>query len=89
MKMPESIIEKYQLVPSGEQVGESFMQNLLIYKSNTPGFEKTRFMECDLDGEPVKDIMFSVDGKAGRITPEFLESAPIDKILGLIKELTR
>lgn len=46
-------------------------------------------MECDLHGEPVKDIMFMVDGKAGRITPEFLENAPVDKILELIKEITK
>lgn len=86
MKIPESIITKYKLEPSGEQCGESFMQNLILFKSGLPGFEGIRFMECDIMGKPCKDITFynKPAKREGIITPEFMEEAPLDIILKLV-----
>lgn len=89
MKIPESIIEKYMLTPSGEQTGKSFMNNLLVYKSNAPGFESIRFMECNLAGEHCKEIGILANKKEAHITPEFLESTPINEILNIINRLTQ
>lgn len=83
MKIPESIIEKYQLTPSGEQTGQSFMQNQLLYKSGLPWFENIVFMECDLTGRPNDFINFynKTTNRDGAITPEFMEDVPIEIIL--------
>jgi hypothetical protein len=50
MKIPESIIEKYKLTGSTAQVGEAFINNLMLFDSGLPGFEGVIFMECDLLG---------------------------------------
>jgi hypothetical protein len=52
MKIPESIIEKYQLTGSTAQVGEAFIHNLQLFESGLPGFERVIFMECDFMGRP-------------------------------------
>lgn len=83
MKMPQSIITKYQLTLSGEQVGISFMQNQLLYKSSLTGFEKVAFMECDLSGNPSNYI--TLYNKATKrylsATPEYLNDMKIVDIL--------
>lgn len=86
MKIPESIIEKYQLTTSGEQVGESFMQNLLLYKSGLPGFENVVFMECDMMGKPTKYITLFNKNKKKEIaaTPEYLNAMAIVDMLKFI-----
>lgn len=83
MKISESIIEKYKLTPSGKQVGESFIQNLEVFKSDLPGFEDILFMECDFTGKPCKDIAFynKAAKRNGIVTPEFMDNAPIDVML--------
>lgn len=86
MKIPESIIEKYQLTPSGEQCGKSFMNNLVVYRSGMPQFEGLRFMECDLNGNPQDyvTILKVGRGKAFDATAEFLgdiETAFLTKLL--------
>jgi hypothetical protein len=83
MKIPESIIEKYQLTPSGEQTGQSFIQNQLLYKSGLPAFENIVFMECDFTGKPNDFINFynKTTKRDGAITPEFMEDVPIEVIL--------
>lgn len=86
MKITESIIEKYQLTPSGEQTGQSFMQNQLIYRSDLPGFEKVVFMECDLDGMPSMYIHFynKASNRDGSFTPEYLNDMTTDTVLKFI-----
>lgn len=86
MKIPESIIEKYQLTPSGVQTGESFMQNLILFKSGLPGFEDTLFMECDFAGKPCKDITFYNRSaqRDGVLTPEFMTNMEVDVILKVV-----
>lgn len=86
MKIPESIIEKYQLTPSGEQTGESFMQNLLLFKSGLPGFDNVVFMECDLDGMPSKYITLFNKGSKRKavVSSEFLNDVPTDEILKFV-----
>jgi hypothetical protein len=83
MKIPQSIIEKYKLTPSNEQVGQSFMQNLLLYKSGLPGCENVVFMECDMNGKPTKDItIFNKDRKRKiSVTPEYLNAMKIGDVL--------
>jgi hypothetical protein len=86
MKMPESIIEKYQLTPSGEQTGESFMQNQLLFKSELLGFEKIIVMECDLDGMPSEYItLFNKESqRKADVTQEFLYGVLPDEILKFV-----
>lgn len=86
MKIPESIIEKYQLTLSGEQTGESFIQNQLLYKSGLPGFEYIAFMECDLDGMPSKYVvLFNKEtNRKANVTSEFLNVVPTDEILKFV-----
>jgi len=86
MKIPESIIEKYQLTPSGEQCGQSFMQNQLLYKSSLPGFDKVVFMECDRNGMPSKYIHFynKANKREGSFTPEYLNAMAIIDILKFV-----
>ena len=86
MKIPQSIIDKYQLTPSGEQTGQSFMQNQLLYKSGLPGFDKVVFMECDRNGMPSKYIHFynKATKKDGSFTPEYLNDRDIDAVLKFI-----
>lgn len=86
MKIPKSIIEKYQLTPSGEQTGQSFMQNQLLFKSGLTGFEGVLFMECGFDGKPCKDITFYDKNKKrdGILTPEFMENMEPATVLQFI-----
>lgn len=86
MKIPDSIIEKYQLVPSGEQTGQSFIQNQLLYKSGLPGFEDIAFMECDLDGMPGKYITLFNKKVKRKIdaTPEYLDAMAVVDILKFV-----
>jgi hypothetical protein len=86
MKIPESVIEKYQLIPSDHQIGESFMQNQLLFKSALAAFERVLFMECDFMGKPSAYInLFNADNKkSAAVTPEFLINAPVDTILDLV-----
>jgi hypothetical protein len=87
MKIPVSIIEKYQLTPSGEQTGQSFMQNQLLYKSALPGFENIVIMECDLGGMPAKEICFlnKRTKSWGALTPEFMTNVPAEVVLKELK----
>jgi hypothetical protein len=88
MKIPESIIEKYQLVPSGEQTGESFMYNQLLYKSNISVLNQIIFMECDMSGKPAKEVCFYNKRTKfwGAITPQLLEVATLDHIIKIVTE---
>lgn len=86
MKIPESIISKYQLVPTSNHIGEAVMHNLEVFKSNMPGFEGVLFMECDFNGRPSSLIHFyNKTGKRdGTITPEFMEDASLEVIIKLV-----
>jgi hypothetical protein len=88
MKIPESIIEKYQLTPSGEQTGESFIYNQLLYKSNIPELKLIIFMECDLSGKPAKEVCFYNKKTKfwGAITPQLLNVATLDHIIKIVTE---
>ena len=81
MKLPESIIEKYFLVPSGEQCGASFMNNLLVYKSTIIHLDGYRFMECDINGDPSNYItVLQTNGDSSismEFTKEMLEDVPV------------
>jgi hypothetical protein len=86
MKIPESIIEKYNLTPSGEQIGESFMQNQLLFKSDLHVFSRVVFMECDFTGKPCPYInLFNKDsGLCAAVTSEYLNETPFDTVLNLV-----
>jgi hypothetical protein len=88
MKMPESIIKKLKLFPSGEQCGESFKNNLIVYKSQLPILINNRVMECDLKGKDCNYVtIFNViDQKAFQTTIEYLESADIELVLASMIE---
>jgi len=86
MKIPELIIEKYQLMPEPAHIGEAVLYNLLQYKSKLPGFESVTFLECDFAGRPSEYIHYvnTAIKRDGRLTREFLNDAPIDKVLKII-----
>jgi hypothetical protein len=86
MKIPESIIEKFKLTPSNEQVGQSFIQNLFIYKSELPEFDGIYFMECDFTGSPSTYMHFfnKKMKRDGSITSDFLIDMPIETILKIM-----
>lgn len=86
MKISRSIIEKYQLTPTNNHIGEAIIHNLLCFKSALPGFEDILFMECDFQGKPCKDICFYNRGahRDGTITSEFMENTTVDAILKII-----
>lgn len=86
MKIPESIIAKYQLVPTDNHIGEAVIHNQMCFKSSLPGFAEILFMECDFMGKPSKYIHFySKNAKReGTITPEFMEGAPTDVIFKMV-----
>lgn len=88
MKIPESIISKYQLVPTGNHIGEAVMHNLEVFKSKLPGFEGILFMECDFNGRPCDYItLFNTRlKKPGKVTPEFLTDLTSDWVLKLMKD---
>jgi|SRR3954468_4400236 hypothetical protein len=81
MKIPESIIEKYYLVPSDEQCGASFMNNLVVYKSTIIHLDGFRFMECDMKGIPSDYItVLKTNGDRSisvEFTKEMLEDVPV------------
>lgn len=83
MKIPESIIEKLQLYPSGEQCGASFMNNLIVYKSRLPVLVNSRVMECNLSGDDSKyvTILNTVDQRASQATVDYLEDTDIELVL--------
>lgn len=86
MNIPASIIEKYQLTPSGEQMGQSFYFNQLLFRSGLPEFKDVVIMECDMDGRPSEYIHFynKKTKRNGSITPEFMNDAPIETILKIV-----
>jgi hypothetical protein len=88
MKIPESIIEKYQLNPSHAQTGESFIYNQLLYKSSLPDYEQITIMECDLTGKPAKEICFYNKATKfwGAVTPEFLIDTPTQDALKILRQ---
>jgi hypothetical protein len=86
MKIPESIIEKLQLYPSGEQCGTSFINNLIVYKSRLPVLANNRVMECDLSGADSKyiTILNTIDQNAFQTTVEYLADTDIELVLASI-----
>jgi hypothetical protein len=91
MKLPESIIDKYQLRPTYEQVGRSFFNNLEIFISDHKLLlDNWRVMECDLNGEPSPYITFYDKGtkKHYQCTIEFIESMDVEQILAAFVNMT-
>jgi hypothetical protein len=87
MKIPESVIVKYQLTSSGAaHIGEAFMRNLSLFKSNLPGFESIAFMECDFAGKPSDYIhLYNKSNKRdANVTPEYLDDTAIDLVLQFV-----
>lgn len=83
MKIPESIIKKYQLTATSNHVGEAVVHNLQVFKSGLPGFEGVWFMECDLTGKPSKYITLYNKKTTWYLsaTPEYLNTMAIIDIL--------
>jgi hypothetical protein len=86
MKIPESIIEKYQLTPSSNHIGEAVIHDLQCFKSALSGFQDVLFMECDFMGRPSKDIIIFNKGSKRKIavTPEYLNAMAIVDILKFV-----
>jgi len=91
MKIPELIIEKYQLTPSGEWNGDAFMHDLQTFKSPFQYAEPIRFMECNLSGQPTDYIMVynKVSKKYLETTPEYLLDTSIEMIIAQLKSPDR
>lgn len=86
MKIPASIIEKYQLAQSDNHIGEAVIYNLQVFKSGLPGFEDVLFMECDFAGKPSKDITI-FNKKTKRYlsaTPDYLNAMAVVDILKFV-----
>lgn len=86
MKIPESLIDKYQLIPANNHIGEAVIHNLMCFKSSLPGFENILFMECDYMGKPSKYIHFHNRNarREGTFTLEFLEDVSPDALLKFV-----
>lgn len=86
MKIPQSIIEKYNLTPSENHIGEAIYNNLQCYKSSIPEFKDVLFMECDLMGKPSQEITLYNKSMKRKIsvTPEYLEAMKIGDILRFV-----
>lgn len=83
MKIPESIIEKYQLVPSGEHCGRSFMNNLIVFRSNHKLLQNYRVMECDLNGDqsPLVTILDRESSQKWETTIEFMADVDVELVM--------
>lgn len=83
MTIPKNVIEKFQLQPTNEQIGESFYYNQRIFKSQISGLESIRFMECDPSGKPSKyiEIVNPKTKTAFTVTPEFMDDIAINAII--------
>lgn len=86
MKIPESIIEKYQLTPSNNHIGEAVIHNLQCFKSALSGFKDVLFMECDFMGNPSSYITLFNQARKRKIevTPEYLNAMAIVDILKFV-----
>lgn len=86
MKIPESIIEKYQLIGSPAHIGLAILHDFKSFKSSLPGFESVVFLECDFEGKPCKDIKFynKAANRDGTITPEFMNDMSVETILQIV-----
>lgn len=89
MKIPQSIIDKYQLEPSGEWNGRAVINDLITFKSGLPKFESILFMEGNLQGEPTPYINILMNRKYASITPELLEAMMVDEALTLLNNLCK
>jgi hypothetical protein len=74
MEMPQNIIAKYKLQETTEQLGESFVNKLKVFKSSLPDLQHLRFAECDVNGKPCNyiSILNPQEKKAIQVTPEFM-----------------
>lgn len=88
MTITDEIIKRFQLTDSGEQVGQSLMQNLRVFKSEMEQLKDCRFMECDLQGNPSKYItVYNMQTKMEHgVTPEFIEDATIETIIKIVTQ---
>lgn len=58
MTIPDDIIERFSLVDSYQQINNSFIYNLRIFRIDIVGFWDWHAMECELDGRPSEFILF-------------------------------
>jgi hypothetical protein len=88
MTISDEIIEKFQLTDSYEQIGESFIQNLRVFKSGLEQLEDCRFMECDLQGKPSKYItIYNRHTKMEHgVTSEFIKDATVETIIQIVTQ---
>lgn len=87
MTIPDSIIDKLQLVESSTQAGNSFMNNCRLFKSDMFWISSAiLFMECDLTGNPCKDIyLYNETSKIhGQVTVEFIQDSSIKEIIAFL-----
>lgn len=83
MKMPENIITKFNLQETNEQLGQSFMNGLKVYKSTRPDLEHLRFAECDINGQDRNyiSILNPIEKKSIQVTPEFMGDIAIEAMI--------
>jgi hypothetical protein len=83
MKIPQNIITKYSLYETNEQLGQSFMNGLKVYKSTRPDIEHLRFAECDIHGNPTSyiAIMNVQEKKIIQVTTEFMNDIAFEAML--------
>lgn len=83
MEIPQSIIEKFNLQETDEQIGQSIYNNLKVYKSTLPDLQHLRFAECDIHGNPANyiSIMNMKEKKVIQLTPEFMGDIAVEAAL--------
>jgi hypothetical protein len=88
MTISDELIKRFQLTDSGEQVGQSFIQNLRVFKSDMEQLKDCRFMECDLQGNPSKYVIVYNKGTEMEhgMTVEFMEAATDETIINIVTQ---
>jgi hypothetical protein len=83
MQMPQNIIVKYKLQETTEHLGQSFINNLKVFKSSIPDIQHLRFAECDIHGKPCNyiSILNPQEKKVIEVTPEFMGELAFDAMV--------
>lgn len=88
MKIPESIIERFDLRLSKIAAGRSVINDQRIFESGNIALYDILFMECDLNGDPSKYIIVLSQETKGiyECAPEYLEDLTVMQRINIIRK---
>ncbi len=88
MKIPESIIDKFDLRVSKISTGCSVINKQRIFESGNIALYAILFMECDLNGGPSKyiNVINQETKSVYECTPEFLEDLTVMQHINMIRK---